>query len=184
MSTIRVNQIQDTSTNVAANISGGVVTFNNPPQGTGKVLQVVNATSTTQLILTSTSFVAFNLNASITPSSTSSKILVSFSVPVYIFNSGTHGVATIFRESGTALENNAISGVNLGQSDWGFGMAHNTSGNTAIVTNGAGVLDSPNSTSAVRYTIAGRRHNSVGNNHIYLSLNGSMASITLMEIGA
>ncbi len=31
MSTIRVNQIQDTSTNVAANISGGVVTFTNPP---------------------------------------------------------------------------------------------------------------------------------------------------------
>lgn len=33
MSTIRVNQIQDTSTNVAANISGGVVTFTNTPLG-------------------------------------------------------------------------------------------------------------------------------------------------------
>jgi len=33
MSTIRVNQIQDTSTNVAANISGGIVTFTNPPIG-------------------------------------------------------------------------------------------------------------------------------------------------------
>lgn len=33
MSTIRVNQIQDTSTNVAANISGGVVTFTNTPIG-------------------------------------------------------------------------------------------------------------------------------------------------------
>jgi hypothetical protein len=33
MSTIRVNQVQDTSTNVAANISGGVVTFNNSPLG-------------------------------------------------------------------------------------------------------------------------------------------------------
>jgi len=31
MSIIKVNQVQDTSTNVAANISGGVVTFNNPP---------------------------------------------------------------------------------------------------------------------------------------------------------
>jgi len=40
MSTIRVNQVQDTSTNVAANISGGVVTFTNPPQGvtTSRVL--------------------------------------------------------------------------------------------------------------------------------------------------
>jgi len=33
MSVVRVNQIQDTSTNVAANISGGVVTFTNPPIG-------------------------------------------------------------------------------------------------------------------------------------------------------
>jgi hypothetical protein len=33
MSVVRVNQIQDTSTNVAANISGGVVTFTNPPLG-------------------------------------------------------------------------------------------------------------------------------------------------------
>lgn len=35
MSTIRVNQIQDTSTNVAANISGGVVNFTNPPINVG-----------------------------------------------------------------------------------------------------------------------------------------------------
>lgn len=33
MSVVRVNQVQDTSTNVAANISGGVVTFTNPPLG-------------------------------------------------------------------------------------------------------------------------------------------------------
>jgi hypothetical protein len=33
MSIIRVNQIQDTSTNVAANVSGGVVTFTNTPLG-------------------------------------------------------------------------------------------------------------------------------------------------------
>jgi len=35
MSVVRVNQIQDTSTNVAANISGGVVTFTNTPINTG-----------------------------------------------------------------------------------------------------------------------------------------------------
>ena len=33
MSVVRVNQIQDTSPNVAANISGGVVTFTNTPLG-------------------------------------------------------------------------------------------------------------------------------------------------------
>jgi len=33
MSVLRTNQIQDTGTNVAANISGGVVTFSNIPSG-------------------------------------------------------------------------------------------------------------------------------------------------------
>jgi len=33
MSILRTNQIQDTGTNVAANISGGTVTFTNPPVG-------------------------------------------------------------------------------------------------------------------------------------------------------
>jgi len=43
MSIIKVNQIQDTSTNVAANISGGVVTFNNriiQPQDNKGLFQV------------------------------------------------------------------------------------------------------------------------------------------------
>jgi hypothetical protein len=185
MSVVRVNQIQDTSTNVAANISGGVVTFTNPPVGTGKVLQVVNATSTSQLIFTNTSFVAFNLNLSITPTHASSKILVSFSVPVYISNAGNHGIATIFRETGTASQDAVIQGTNLGHSSWGFGMSHGTdNGHTTVVSNGAGVFDSPGTTNAVRYTIAGRRHNDHSNNHIYFCINGTMALITLMEIGA
>jgi len=42
MSIIKVNQIQDTSTNVAANISGGIATFTNPPQGLGTINYVNN----------------------------------------------------------------------------------------------------------------------------------------------
>ena len=46
MSVVRVNQVQDTSTNVAANISGGVVTFTNPPINVGvSNLQIFNLTS-------------------------------------------------------------------------------------------------------------------------------------------
>jgi len=37
MSILRTNQIQDTGTNVAANISGGTVTFSNPPSGLGTI---------------------------------------------------------------------------------------------------------------------------------------------------
>jgi dihydroorotase-like cyclic amidohydrolase len=87
MSTIRVNQVQDTSTNVAANISGGVVTFTNPPQGTGKVLQVVEARRTTQFAFTSTSYVDAGVSVTITPNSNSSKILLNFFTSNYITNS-------------------------------------------------------------------------------------------------
>jgi len=178
-SKIGVQNIAHTNGTVAATVAsdGGVYIKDH-------VLQVVNETSTSQLILTNTSFVAFNLNATIIPTSTSSKILVSFSVPVYIANAGNHGVATIFRETGTAAQDALISGTNLGGGDWGFGMSHGqANGHTTIVSNGAGVIDSPSTTNAVRYTIAGRRHNDHGNNHIYLSINGAMSSITLMEIG-
>ena len=77
MSVVRVNQIQDTSTNVAANISGGVVTFTNPPQGTGKLLQMpfTQYTSTTTVSISSnTDTVISVLTVNITPSSTSSII--------------------------------------------------------------------------------------------------------------
>ena len=50
---------------------------------TGSVLQVVNATFTTASSTTSTSFQQSNLVASITPTSSSSKILILCSFPVW-----------------------------------------------------------------------------------------------------
>ena len=46
------------------------------PFGTGKVLQVVNTTSSSQRTTNSTSFADSGLAVSITPSATSSKILI------------------------------------------------------------------------------------------------------------
>jgi len=45
MSILRTNQIQDTGTNVAANISGGVVTFPNKPIGASAVDIIANSTT-------------------------------------------------------------------------------------------------------------------------------------------
>ena len=47
--------------------------------GTGAVLQVVHGSTNTQTVTSSTSYVATTLAASITPSSTSSKIAIMFS---------------------------------------------------------------------------------------------------------
>ena len=58
----------------------------------GKVLQVVTATSSTKKATTGTSLVDTNLSASITPSSTSSKIFISCTQIIQVYNSsGNYG---------------------------------------------------------------------------------------------
>ena len=143
----------------------------------GLVLQTVNATHATQASTTSASFVASALNASITPKFSSSKILVTFSVPAYA-QSGKHCVATVFRESGTASSGSSISGTNLGDATWGFSSMY---GDEAVMgsVHCTGVLDSPNTTSATRYTVAFRQNNT-GTAEVFP--NGSMGTLTLQEI--
>ena len=63
------------STGNVLTVAGGVPTWA-APAGGGKILQVVQGTSTGTVSTTSTSYVDANLTASITPSSASSKILV------------------------------------------------------------------------------------------------------------
>jgi len=72
-----------TSTHVlTSNGAGAAPTFQ--ALSAGKILQVVSATTTTQLQTTSTSYVdCTNLTASITPATTGSKVLVLISVAVF-----------------------------------------------------------------------------------------------------
>lgn len=55
---------------------------------TGKILQIVQGTSTTEKSTTGTSFVDTHLSATITPSSTSSKILLSCTQIIQVYKSG------------------------------------------------------------------------------------------------
>ena len=66
---------------------------------TGSVLQVVSNVVTSNTTTSSTSYQATTLQASITPSSTSSKILVQTNGWAAVNASGTHCVATIYRGS-------------------------------------------------------------------------------------
>ena len=136
---------------------------------TGKVLQVVTATDSTQRTTTSTSYVTASntLSVNITPSSTSSKIFVTVS-SAFGLPSGADGIATIYRDS-TNLEGSL-----------GIGFARLSASNGAsIVMN---VLDSPNTTSQVTYQVYIRETSAVAN----LSLNwtGVTGTITAFEIGA
>lgn len=132
----------------------------------GAVLQVVNATYGTQVATTSTSFVTTGFSASITPSSSSSRILVFFTANGYI-TSSAYDVFTLYRGA-----------TNLGGVNWGFGSLYGNTGDRFGQVSGS-FLDSPASASPVTYTIFFRVTTSTG----YINLNtGELSTMTLMEI--
>ena len=137
----------------------------------GHVIQTVYATQAGQESTTSTSFVDTSLAATITPTSTSNKILVIANVNMYHDAGDKHSVATVYR--GT------ISGTNLGNGDWGIGGSY--AGATAVKNAvSCAILDSPSTTSAQTYTVAIRRNGDSGTS--YLNVNGERSTIVLQEI--
>ena len=131
---------------------------------TGKVLQVVNATSTSQTSTSSTSFADTALSASITPSSTSNKVLVWTFSNVEI--SGSASGYITFDRDGTTL-----TGGN------GFGVIQDNNG---AKNSSFHFLDSPSSSSALTYKVQVKTSN--GSVNVIHNPNGAKAAITLMEI--
>ena len=165
MSTLKTNTIQ-ASTGSNVNVASGTVL-----QAPGHVIQTVYATQAGQASTTSTSFVATSLTATITPTSTSNKILVIANVNMYGDTNDVHSVCTVYR--GT------ISGTNIGNGDWGIGGSY---GGASPVKNNVScaILDSPSTTSAQTYTVAIRRNGSSGT--MYMNVNGERSTIVLQEI--
>ena len=138
--------------------------------GGGKVLQVVNTSDTTDYSTTSTSFQTAT-TLSITPSSTSSKILIIAAVPMG--HSGNKQEVRLFRGA------TGLSAYQAFQPDANW----NSTGVTGAFT----FLDSPSTTSATTYSV---KHRSVTNGTSYVGRSGDNfmgqadIMITLMEIGA
>jgi len=113
--------------------------------GSGQIInQVVQGTSTTNTTTTSATFVTTNLSATITPSSSSSKILVLANPLVYTNNSSAGPFLTIYRGA-----------TNLGVGTYtypflGWAFANNSSLGASYLMN---YLDSPATTSATTYTV-------------------------------
>jgi hypothetical protein len=146
--------------------------------GGGKVLQVVSATTSTSSTTTSESFSDNNLTASITPSATSSKILVLVTQNYTFIRSGNEagGGLQLMRNS-TVIFNTTSNKLQLYKHIPGS-TAIEFYDNTAIT-----YLDSPNTTSSTTY----KMQHAVA----YSSSSGSFSSqaqtastITLLEIGA
>ena len=142
----------------------------------GKVLQVVSAKITNEFTSTSSTYADTNVTLAITPSSTSSKVLVMITLNGCIsWNNDTYLQVALFRDSTEIYDLEATGGETDTTAKSGYGSV------------ACSYLDSPSSTSAVTYLVKGAS----ANNNSYARFNADGAnsrraesSITLMEIGA
>jgi hypothetical protein len=145
------------------------------PKGTmpaGSVLQVVQGTTTANTLTSSTTFVTTGLAASITPSSSTSKILITCSGGEFDINSGGQQVyGTIYRNS-----------TNLGGGTATAFTDVFTATYRSIFPVCVQYLDSPATTSSTTYTLY--FYSGGGGNTVRYNGQGSMGVITLMEIAA
>tara|TARA_R100000654_G_scaffold16907_3_gene35404 strand:+ start:5621 stop:6610 length:990 start_codon:yes stop_codon:yes gene_type:complete len=133
----------------------------------GGILQVKSTSSSSESSSDSTSYVNNGVSSlSITPSSSSNKILVMFSVPVYT-SSGGNSTVTVFRDS-TDL---------AGATTYGFGY------NGANVPNNctAILLDNPSTTSSITYQL---KHKRLSGAYVYSQINATTSTFTIMEIAS
>ena len=141
--------------------------------GGGKILQVVGATSSTNVSTSSTSYVTSGLAATITPSLASSKILVFAFTTIFVANINGTGEFTLFR--GTVAGTNLATG-----SAAAFGAVYSRDTTYGPAT--PIFLDSPNTTSATTYTLGIKAENAL--NTIRSQPFDRTGQIVLMEVGA
>ena len=155
-------------------LSGKTVTL---PAGVGgKVLQVVQTTSTSRIQISVNSYADLNPSLAITPSSTSSNILVVASYSIGLFDSSRVCTADIqiLRDATSRIEFITAASITAGLSSSPAELRH--SGQYSFV-----YLDSPNTTSSVTYKLQGK--NGTGSRMESPSSSGTSQNIlTLMEI--
>lgn len=140
------------------------------PAAGGKLLQVINAETATAASSTSNTYVDTNLTASITPSSTASKVLVTVHQS-YKSNANGNGMGIKLFRGATELKAHG-------------GLIANSSAAGEIIFAHFSIsyLDSPNTTSATTYKTQFSRQNGVAT--VTVNPDSIISYITLMEIGA
>lgn len=151
-------------------VSGGVPVWATAAGG-GKVLQVIQDVTTTQETTTSTTYVDTNLSQAITPSATSSKILVIASLNAYASCVAGGSAASTFNivRGSTQVAEQLTSISN--------GSAVSSVANTITLV----YLDNPNTTSSTTYKI---QMKTTSGDTAILSLSSLTSTLTLLEIGA
>jgi len=137
----------------------------------GSVLQVVNATYSTQTSNNTTTFADTGLTVSITPKFSTSKILVLISINGVLKNSGNGETACglrLVRASTTIVDN------------WSKYLGYTGASGFNAVASNLNYLDSPATTSATTYKV--QFASTTAGQAVDVQRDGATSTITLMEI--
>ena len=181
----------DTPARLAVGTNGHVLTADSTaatgikwaaPAGGGKVLQVVYASTTTTTTITTTTFTDItNLTATITPSATTSKIMVLASVAATAYRDGNYA------GTGIRLLRGATVIYDPSSTDNRATLWHYSSSLTSIAGRHLvpmNYLDSPSTTSATTYKFQGMCTHTASSGSATFNENAAISNIILIEIGA
>ena len=181
MSKLETNQVDPatgttltlgTSGDTVAIPSGVTIANSGTATGFGKVLQVVTGETTTNTQITSTSYTDTSLTANITPSATSSKILVLVSQNVQMERQ-TYEINTFLQllKDSTSISIKTV-GVGTGAAN-GQGCRH-----TFAIAH----LDEPSTTSQITYKTQGKVNSTSDSGTCRFQEGGTRSEIVLIEI--
>jgi len=168
-SKIKVDQIQTIDGSGTVALQNQLSGMTGASMPAGSVLQVVNASTSSETETTSSSYVNTGLTAAITPTSTSSKILVLVS------QNGVHKAAGNGGVYGQLLKGSSVLAV------LALNIAYTANSDQNRIGSGwtSNYLDSPSTTNATTYKTQFKAFNGVGAS---VQGSGAVSTITLMEI--
>jgi hypothetical protein len=159
-----------------AKINNGAVSYAKTDGNFGKIGQVLHTDTTTQVTTTSSSFTQYTqLNRTITPTSTSSKILVQVSLSFFLLGGNYNDAGFQITQDGTSIANYGFGGY---KADSTFAFA--------ISPVFLQTLHSPSSTSELTYGV--KFNQPQGNETLVITYQGAStgeqqrSSITVMEV--
>lgn len=151
--------------------------------GGGKVLQMISATYSTGTTITSSTYTDTGLSASITPSATSSKVLVMVmhNMSIYRGANPATGNVQILRGATVIWEGNGSGGSMFRIFASPTGSELEMTGQQTFI-----YVDSPSSTSSLTYKTQGRLQSIYTGDSAQVAFQGAgrPSQIVLMEIGA
>ena len=165
------------STGQVLTVAGGVPTWA-ASAGGGKILQVVNATTTTSTVIASASMTDTTITATITPTLATSKILVLITGQYEAFRATTENdINARIMRGATAIASwtaGYFGGIHAGTAGGGVWL---------YMTGTWTWLDSPATTSATTYKLQSCVQNTANSGQVNWQIGSVPSGITLLEVG-